>query len=159
MTWAYSGNPATSDLDQVRFTLQDTDTSFQLLANEEINFLIAFWMPKYDSLTFVAAVCAEVVSRKFAGIVNVSSDGVSVDTSTLSDRFHTSAIRLRDEYRLGAIGVLDLENLMTATEIDYSIAPLRFGVGLHDNRLIGNQDFGSWKANLFSLEDVMNGLA
>jgi adenosylmethionine-8-amino-7-oxononanoate aminotransferase len=33
MTWTYSGNPAASALDQVRFTIGDTDTTDQQLSN------------------------------------------------------------------------------------------------------------------------------
>lgn len=40
MTWSYSGDPSTSALDEVRFLIQDTDTTDQLLSNEEINYLI-----------------------------------------------------------------------------------------------------------------------
>ena len=40
MTWTYSGNPGASALDEVRFLIQDTDTTDQLLSNEEINYLL-----------------------------------------------------------------------------------------------------------------------
>lgn len=40
MTWSYSGDPSSSTLDEVRFLIQDTDTTDQLLSNEEINYLI-----------------------------------------------------------------------------------------------------------------------
>jgi hypothetical protein len=41
MSWTYSGNPAASDLDRLRFELGDTVAATPLLANEEINFIIA----------------------------------------------------------------------------------------------------------------------
>ena len=41
MSWSYSGNPADSALDKVRFLIGDTDTTDQLLTNEEINYTIA----------------------------------------------------------------------------------------------------------------------
>lgn len=40
MTWTYSGNPGASALDEVRFLIQDTDTTDQLLSNEEITYLL-----------------------------------------------------------------------------------------------------------------------
>jgi hypothetical protein len=158
MTWTYSADPSASDVDQVRFLLQDTDPSFTLLQDEEIQWLIDFWMPKYDSLLFVAAIGAEVVSRKFAGVVNVTADGISVDTSTLAERYHTVAIRLRDEYKESCIGFLDIDNILIGYQPDLSIKPLRFGVGLHDNYMAGNQDFGGWTYDSFSIESVMSGL-
>lgn len=39
--WTYSGNPADSDLDAVRFILGDTDIDNPLLNDSEINYLIA----------------------------------------------------------------------------------------------------------------------
>ena len=40
MAWSYSGNPADSSLDEVRFLIGDTDADDQQLSNEEINFLL-----------------------------------------------------------------------------------------------------------------------
>ena len=56
MTWTYSGNPGSSLLDEVRFLIQDTDTTEQLLSNEEINYLLA----AYDQSAYSAAVAAVV---------------------------------------------------------------------------------------------------
>ena len=39
MTWSYSGNPGASDLDHIRFLIQDTDTTDQLFSNEELTYL------------------------------------------------------------------------------------------------------------------------
>lgn len=54
MTWTYSGNPGASDLDEVRFLIQDTNTNDQLLSNEEINYLLAAYGDPYSAA--VAAV-------------------------------------------------------------------------------------------------------
>lgn len=40
MSWTYSGNPGTSDLDTVRFLLGDTETNDPLLQDEEITYLL-----------------------------------------------------------------------------------------------------------------------
>jgi hypothetical protein len=40
MTWTYSGDPSSSDLDKVRFLVGDTDEALPLMQDEEINFLI-----------------------------------------------------------------------------------------------------------------------
>lgn len=143
MTYTYSGDPTSSPKDEVRFTLQDTDTGFPLLTDEEINFLIEQWMPKFDSLTYVAAIAAANISRKFVGIVSVSADGVSVNTADLTQRYRDLAKQLRDEYKAGQIGNgPPIENVMVGTGWDSSIRPLRFGVGLHDNYEAGIQDYG-----------------
>jgi hypothetical protein len=40
MTWSYSGDPASSTLDRTRFLCGDTDTTDQLLSDEELNYLV-----------------------------------------------------------------------------------------------------------------------
>jgi hypothetical protein len=158
-TWTYSGDPTTTPLDELRFILQDTDPSFQLLQDAELNYLTTVWMERYDSLTFVAAVGAEIISRKFAGIVNVSADGIEVDTSQLAERYHTAAIQLRDEYKMAQdSGEIDISNQMVGYLPDPSLRPLRFGIGLDDNPEAGNQDFGGWSYNPFTMADVLAGL-
>lgn len=144
MSWSYSGDPSTTERDEVRFYLQDTDAGFPLLTNEEIDWLIDEWMPKYDSLIYVASVGAATVSRKFAGMVAVSADGVSVQTGDLAQRYRDLAIELRDQYKAGQIGgEVDIDNLLIGHGPDPNIRPLRFGVGLHDNPEAGLQDFGT----------------
>lgn len=39
MTWTYSGNPSSSATDAIRFLIGDTDSTDQLLSNEEIAWL------------------------------------------------------------------------------------------------------------------------
>jgi len=73
----------------------------------------------------------------------VSADGVSVDTSSLADRFNKQAAALRDEYKAAQIGAeIDITNVLIGHGRDDSIRPLRFGVGMHDNPGAGIQDYG-----------------
>lgn len=41
MTWSYSGNPASSDLDELRFLLGDTNESEHIMQDEELEYLIS----------------------------------------------------------------------------------------------------------------------
>lgn len=154
-TYVYSGAPFAADVDELRFLLQDVgDDNLWLLSDQELQFLIDAWMPRYDSLTFVAAVAAATISRKFAGIVSVSADGVSVNTADLSQRYRDLAVALREEYKLAQVGgEIDIENLLIGYSADRSIKPLRFGVGLMDNPEAGLQDYGSWSYDPFLLAD------
>lgn len=142
--WTYSGDPASSERDEVRFLVQDTDVTFPILMDAELDYLLGVWMPRVDSTIYVAAVAAEVISRKFAGVVNVSADGVSVNTADLSERYHVIASRLRDEYKAAGAdaALLDLDNLLMGYLPDASIAPLTFWRGMHDNPEAGEQDYG-----------------
>jgi len=56
MTWTYSGNPASSTRDEVRFLIQDTDTNDQLLSNEELDYLIT----SYAGDAYAAAIAAVI---------------------------------------------------------------------------------------------------
>ena len=40
MSWSYSGNPATSDIDALRFMLKDTIEEDPILQDEEIQFIL-----------------------------------------------------------------------------------------------------------------------
>lgn len=157
--WSYSQDPSSSDLDAVRFWVQDTDPDVRLLSNSDILWLIGQWKPKYDSLPYVAAKAAEVIATKFAGVVNVSADGVSVNVADLSARYAEAARRLyqvHKDYQVGA--ELDLSNLMWGARPDFGIAPLTFGMGLHDNREAGRQDYGGETINPWQqAEEIVRG--
>lgn len=140
--WSYEG-PTASDVDVVRFYLQDTDPDVRLLSDLEIQYLIDTWVPRADSLLYVAFKAAELVSIKFAGVVSVSADGVSVNVADISERYAAAALRLHQMHKDHQVGAeVDISNLMWGSTPDYGIAPLTFGVGLHDNRDAGRQDYG-----------------
>ena len=150
-TFSYSGAPFASNVDELRFIVQDTGNivgvDFWLLSDQEYQYLFDTWMPLYDSITYVAAIAAATISRKFAGVVSVSADGVSVNTSDLAQRYRDMASELRDQHKDATIGgEIDISNIMIGYEPDPSIAPLRFGIALHDNPYAGLQDYGglSW---------------
>lgn len=151
MTYSYSGDPSNSQKDEVRFVLQDTDPGLQLLTDEEIDFLIEKWLPRYDSLTYVAAIAAATIARKFVGVVDINADGVSVNAAELMNRYTELAKQLRAEYVAAQIGgEVDLSSIMIGQTPDPRIKPLAFGIGLHDNPEAGLQDFGSWVGDPFA---------
>lgn len=41
MSWNYSGDPSASPLDEVRFLVQDTDTTDQLVSDGEVNYALS----------------------------------------------------------------------------------------------------------------------
>lgn len=145
MSWSYSGNPASSNRDQVRFYVGDTDTNFQLLTNEEIDFLLVQWIDTYGAPLYIAAVAAENIAAKFAREVSVSADGVSVQIGDLQQRYNDLAASLRDQYKalygnfdpITAISIMDMR-------WDPSIPSLVFGVGFNDNYLAGRQNYGDY---------------
>ncbi len=62
MTWLYSGNPATSNKDAVRFLIGDTNTTDQKLQDEEINYLLTV----YGTPAMAAAESLEQLARRMA---------------------------------------------------------------------------------------------
>lgn len=153
MSHSYSGDPGSSELDEVRFWLADTDPDNWLLSDAEITYLLTTWMPASGSAVFVAAVAAEVVAAKYAGEVSVSADGVSVSVGDLQNRYLTLAARLREQYKsAAATSTAPLVNgIMWDDAYDTSIKPLVFGLGSMDNYEAGRQDYGDYEpgAGLF----------
>lgn len=144
MTWSYSGSPATSHRDAVRFYIGDIDQNLPLLQDEDIDFLLNKWMPVYESDLLVAAGAAEIVANHFAREVSVSADGVSVSSSELQQKFNDLAMNLREMYKIEQIGTPILPGVMWDSTWDPSIKPLRFGIGFTDNYEAGRQDYGDY---------------
>lgn len=143
MTWTYSGDPGDSAKDEVRFYVQDTDEEFQLISDEEIEYLLDRWTSIYGSVIYTASVAAEMIAAKFTGETSISADGVSVDITRLSERYQQLAGRLRTLYQEHGIGgQIDVSNLLWGFEPDPTIKALMFGIGLHDNLEAGQQEFG-----------------
>jgi hypothetical protein len=142
MTWNYSGDPAASELDQVRFYVGDVDRDNQLLSDEEITFLLDQWRDAKDSPLYVAAVAAETIAGKYVGAIDISADGVSVSQGSLTDRYNTLAASLRDQYKALYEGQGPMTEDMASEGHDPSILPLAFGIGFQDNFYAGKQDYG-----------------
>lgn len=168
--WSYGGNivdpPGVdgtySPLDEVRYLVQDTDTNVRLLADTEINYEIAQWLGTYspsptpetlagewqggayDHPLMAAHACALRIAAKFAGVVQISADGVNVAIGDLATRYTQLAAALADEYeRISQTGGdVDITNLMWDQMLDPTIRPTTFGIGMNDNPLAGLQDYG-----------------
>jgi hypothetical protein len=77
MTWSYSGNPGASNLDEVRFLIGDTDTSSQLLSNEEITYLLNAYLNSYAAavacvVSLIAQASRSVEESKKVGDLSLS---------------------------------------------------------------------------------------
>jgi hypothetical protein len=143
MAWSYSGDPASSDRDAIRFYIGDTDSSLPLLQDEDIDFLILKWMPVYNSDLLTAAAAAEIVANHFAREVSVSADGVSVGSNELQQKYNDLAMNLRDMYKIEQVGTPILPGIWDLSW-DPTLKALRFGVGFTDNYLAGQQDYGDY---------------
>lgn len=135
MTFTYA-DPSASRKDAVRFLVGDTDPAVPLLTDEEIAYLLAEHAAR-DSVYWVAAEAASLLSTRAAQDVDVSGDGVDVRTGDLQARWTAVATELRARYTasqaFGGAGP-DFE-----TE-----RPKHFAVGMDDNRWVGGVDQEPW---------------
>lgn len=91
ITWSYSGNPADSELDSVRFLVGDTDEKDQLINDEEIEFLLSLETNLYKA----SAKVAESIAGKFSRFADQSIGDYSISYSDLSDKYFALAESLR----------------------------------------------------------------
>jgi hypothetical protein len=140
VTFTYSGDPADSDLDAIRFYVQDTDSADWFLTDEEIEFLIAQWTPVYGNNLMVAAMAAEAIAAKFAREVSYSADGVSIGVQELQQKFDALAMSLRDQYKQYDVGSgPNAGGVLYSDTEDPTIKPTLFSVGMNDNPRAGDQ--------------------
>lgn len=79
--WSYSGNPASSALDETRFRMGDTNVADQLLSNDEVTFLLT--QNANDPLaaaisgvrSLIAAAARTEPGTKKVGDLSISRDG------------------------------------------------------------------------------------
>lgn len=167
--WTYTHHISLTDteyrpIDEVRYLYQDTDTNVRLLSDNEVQYQIDQWLGvftptnfdtspptlgvwtggPYDHPLMAAHGCALRVSSKFAGLVQISADGVAVNVGDLMERYAGIALALEAEYeRISTTGAdVDITNLLWANQFNPSIRPTTFGIGSMDNPLAGQQDYG-----------------
>ena len=92
MTWSYSGDPASSTIDAIRFLIGDTDTTDQLLSNEEIQYCIN---EAGSSVYQAAHDCAYAIASKFSRLATSKSVGdLSLSYSDRAQAYFTLANEL-----------------------------------------------------------------
>lgn len=143
MSWSYSGDPTASSLDAVRFLVRDTDTTNQLISDEEIN----YWQLRCDAVfmddLMSAAFVAENIAARYAGEVAITADGASISGDQLQTKYVALAAQLRAQYktlhRLGSpiVGGVDWHTLP-----EPGVKPPSFGKGLDDNLRAGRSEYG-----------------
>ncbi len=79
----YSGDPSSSQLDEVRFLLGDTDTSAEKLADDEITYLLGQWG---DPIRAAHAGAMQLASV-YAGKMNKSIGSTRLEYSTIFNQY------------------------------------------------------------------------
>lgn len=128
------------DIDKVRFYVGDTDTTDQLLTDEEITFALA----EGGSIRAAAAICADRKAAQYARLADLKEGQLSI---TYSQRFKqmqalseaiTAGATLADPAMpsAGAIFVADKQ----ATEESTLLVRSSFAVTMLDSEFVGSLD-------------------
>ncbi len=92
MTWTYSGNPASSLLDAVRYEIGDTKEPDPLLSNEEIQYELA---RSANDVLRAAAKCCETIAAQFARQANSTIGKTSIQAEAKFEHYTQKAKELR----------------------------------------------------------------
>lgn len=135
MTWSY--NPALStNLDRVRFLIGDTNTNDQLLANEEITWILTQQSDVYSA----AAFACRGLQAKYARKATKSVGDLSIQWAEIANNFrdlHRELTALASRFGMvptpyvGGISMSDKD----FEEQDTDRAEPYYRVGLHDYNL------------------------
>lgn len=97
MAWTYSGDPANSDRDWVRFRIGDTDTLDQQLQDAEIASLLTDFPPKGRA----AAEACRRIAAKYARLVDTSTADKSDSLSQRQQHYRDLAGEIESEMASG----------------------------------------------------------
>jgi len=119
MTWTYNASLLSSTaLYRVRFFCGDTDTTDQLVADEEISYLLT----QTTSETLAAAWACEYLSRRFARDADKSIGSLSVSSSQRAKAFAARAQELKADDQIlavpfaGGLSISDKQTLDADTD-------------------------------------------
>lgn len=109
MTWNYSGDPASSDRDAVRFLIGDTNTSAQLVSDEEIAWALT---EAGGNVYRAASNLCDNVAAKFSNSTQRTVGSLSINLAEKAQHYRDLAKTLRRKAALrgGALVVLTQED-------------------------------------------------
>lgn len=128
MTWSYSGDPASSDMDLVRFLCGDTDSAIPLITDEEINYLISVRVSPYIA---ASEACLQIMA-KLAKEVDYA---IGPEKVSASQRFEN--YRKLMDMRKSSNATLNAAPSWNAPDTVYTTKPV-FDIGMHDNGSSGD---------------------
>lgn len=143
MSATYSGNPSSSDQDQVRFLLGDTNMSEAKFTDEEVDFLLSTWI---DPI-LAAAEGAQVLSSSATHWISYTADGNSLSLDQMQAKYSLLADQLRAMYRranrAAPWNAQANRGEFEAYAADESVVRATFGKGMHDDRRNEGVYFGA----------------
>lgn len=136
MVWSYSGDPGASNLDEIRFLIQDTDTDDQLLSDEEINYLYDSYGDAYSAAVAAVGVLIAQASRAVEESKRVGDLSLSVKSGARLAQWQALMDSLKAERfrRFPAAPVVNANSLLPTVERDVEDEGSDFVVGRMDNK-------------------------
>ena len=131
--WTYSGDPANSDSDAVRFMVGDTIRERPLLDDLEVDWIIT----QATNLNLRAALACEALWSRFLGISDYTVGSVSKKFSDVAAKFKERAAEFRkDAYKNARVSFpAHLCSTKRALEADNELEYPEFSIGMADNPL------------------------
>lgn len=123
MAWTYSGNPAASARDKVRFLCGDTDTNDQLLQDEEIDYLLTV----RSSPESTAPLACSTIMGKLAREVDYTIGPEKVMASQRLKAYESLIKMLRSMW-IGAVAAPSFQDPLAE-----GADPI-FDIGMHDEK-------------------------
>lgn len=136
MAWTYSGDPGASDLDEIRFLIQDTDTNDQLLSNEEITYLFNAYEDTYAAAVAAVGVLIAKASKVVEESKSVGDLSLSVKSGARVAQWQALMTSLQAERfrRFPAAPVANANSLIPTVQRDVEDEGSDFVVGEMDNK-------------------------
>lgn len=131
--WTYTGNPADSDSDAVRFMVGDTIRERPLLDDKEVEWIVA----QTTNFNLRAALACEALWSRFLAISDYTVGSVSKKFSDVAAKFKERADEFRRESYKNALVAFPAHLCSTkqALETDSELAQPEFSVGMADSPL------------------------
>jgi hypothetical protein len=131
MAWTYSGDPASSARDKLRFLCGDVDTNNQLINDAEIAFLLTEW--NNDAYISAAFAC-EAIAGKYQAKSDYSR---SVGDLSISTQFGASSKGFLDRATSLRASALRAAPPSPNWDVDGFPATSEFSIGMDRNRGTG----------------------
>lgn len=141
MTFTYDNSDISTDLAKVRLLIGDTNSSDQLLQDEEINYFLSV----NDNVYSAAYLAANAIQSKFARMADTSIESVSVKYSQKASQYAALAKDLKsqaEEQDLVSPSVLGVSiDEMENQEADEDRVSNKFKMDRFSNPQGGNDDW------------------
>lgn len=131
MTFSYSGNPASSDVDHLRFLMGDTDKDSPFFSDEEVQYLVT----NNGDILSAAMRGVEGIMARLSGAVDESVGSVSIQFSKKNEGYQKLWDRLN--VRMAMEGAVPYAGGISITDksqraCDHDRVPNQFTARMHD---------------------------